>query len=331
MIQGVWGNLSVERPRTETTVGWVWSPQAALHEKPSCHHDQYNHMDSGGAWKTIFTQHSPGCIQKYNLKLHYTRKKPYIKYVQKHGPVLWTPAHLRWTKKRVDTCSVVRGVHVSAAFGKNWRLLLQRWERASRSVIRERFKASVCDGMGVHQCPWHGFLHMCKGTTDAEVDVRVAMLYATIKVTSFPGRSVVISAGRCQISFYTTSNSVASYTQSVCAWLACLQSTSVSYWKCMEHHEEENQTTITTDCWEADVLDSARMDTDSSEKLQQSVSSVPKPLKHVIKRKLREHNGKHDSGTAFTECVDASVSTFGSVFSTQWSEDNENQFSILVC
>jgi len=172
--------------------------------------------------------------------------------------------------------------------------------------------------MGVHQCPWHGWLHMCEGTTDAEVDVRVAMLYATIKVTSFPGRSVVISAGRYQTTFCMTSNNVASYTQSVCAWLTCLQSTSVSYWKCMEHHEEENQTTTTTDCWEADVLDSARMDTDSSEKLQQSVSSVPKPLKHVIKRKLMgiplPWNGKHDSGTTFTECVDTSDSTFGSVF-----------------
>ena len=28
---------------------------------------------------------------------------------------------------------------------------------------------------------------------------------------------------------------------SVCVWLTWLQSRSVSYWKCMEHHEEENQ------------------------------------------------------------------------------------------
>ena len=29
----------------------------------------------------------------------------------------------------------------------------------------------------------------------------------------------------------------------VCAWLVCMQSRSVSYWKCMAHHEGENQTT----------------------------------------------------------------------------------------
>ena len=62
-----------------------------------------------------------------------------------------------------------------------------------------------------------------------------------------PGRSVVTSAIQCQTSFLVTSNSVALYTQSVCTWLACLQSTSVSYRKCTEHHEE-NQTK-TRDCW----------------------------------------------------------------------------------
>ena len=49
------------------------------------------------------------------------------------------------------------------------------------------------------------------------------------------------------------------------------------------------------------------MDTDSSEKLQQSVSSVPKALQSVIKRKLMEHDGKHESGTTFTECAAASA------------------------
>ena len=36
----------------------------------------------------------------------------------------------------------------------------------------------------------------------------------------------------------------------LCAWLAW----SVSYWKCMAHNKEENQTMATTDCWAAQVL-----------------------------------------------------------------------------
>ena len=53
--------------------------------------------------------------------------------------------------------------------------------------------------------------------------------------------------------------------------------------KMLEHHEEENQTTTSRDCWAAGIWDSAEMDPDSSEKLQQSVSSVPKVLKRDIK------------------------------------------------
>ena len=48
--------------------------------------------------------------------------------------------------------------------------------------------------------------------------------------------------------------------------------------------EEENQTTTTRDCWAAEIWDSAGMDPDSCEKLQQSVSqSVPKASERVIK------------------------------------------------
>ena len=62
----------------------------------------------------------------------------------------------------------------------------------------------------------------------------------------------------------------------------------------MEHHEEENQTTTTTGGRAAETLNSARMDTNSSEK-QQQLSSFPNPMKCVNKRKLMEHIGEHDS------------------------------------
>jgi len=35
-----------------------------------------------------------------------------------------------------------------------------RMRKSIQAVIRERFKASVCHGMGLHQCPWHGWLHV---------------------------------------------------------------------------------------------------------------------------------------------------------------------------
>lgn len=38
--------------------------------------------------------------QKCNLKLYYTRRKPYINSVQKHCGVLWAQARIRWTERK---------------------------------------------------------------------------------------------------------------------------------------------------------------------------------------------------------------------------------------
>lgn len=40
------------------------------------------------------------CIQKCNLKLHYTSRKPYISSTQKPCRVLWAGGQLRWTGRR---------------------------------------------------------------------------------------------------------------------------------------------------------------------------------------------------------------------------------------
>lgn len=79
-------------------------------------------------------------------------------------------------------------------------------------------------------------------------------VYSTIKVTVCHGNSIVSSARQRQASFLLHSLK----TQCVCAWLACQQSRSASCWKCMAHHERENQSTGTTHCRAAEVLYQAR-------------------------------------------------------------------------
>ena len=89
---------------------------------------------------------------------------------------------------------------------------------------------------------------MCEGTIDAEAYVGILETYAAIKTTTFPW-DMSISAGQCQaLSALVTT---AWLLRRACAWLSCLQSRSVSYIKCMAHHEEENQTTATKDSWAA--------------------------------------------------------------------------------
>ena len=65
----------------------------------------------------------------------------------------------------------------------------------------------------------------------------------------FTGRSVVISAAQCHRG-----------TPSVYAWLVRLQCRTVSYRKGVKRHEDENQTTTTTECWAAEILHSGKMD-----------------------------------------------------------------------
>ena len=86
-------------------------------------------------WKvSLNTVH--GCIQKCELKLYPTRRKPYISSVQNHGPVLWTPAHLRWTERQ--------WTRVLWSDESTFQLLLE--------ILTEK-------------------LHLCEGAIDAEVDV----------------------------------------------------------------------------------------------------------------------------------------------------------------
>lgn len=58
-------------------------------------------------------------------------------------------------------------------------------------------------------------------------------------MTAFPRNSIYISPGQCQTSFCPPYKNI----ECVCTWLVCLHPRSVSYWKCLEHHEEENQKT----------------------------------------------------------------------------------------
>ena len=221
------------------------------------------------------------CIQKCNLKLYYTMRNPYINSVQKHGPVLWTWAHLRWTERQWTRVLWSDESKFQLLLGKA-DICFSKDEKEHPGCYQREVWSQRLWRYGVHQCPWQGWLHMC-----AEMDVGVLERYMLpLRWRLFPGGSWLFQQDDARPHSARLPTAWL-HTQTVCAWPACLQSTSVFYWKCMEHHEEENQTTTTTDCWTAEILDSAKMNTDSSEKLQRSVSSVPKALKSVIRRRPR--------------------------------------------
>lgn len=73
-------------------------------------------------------------------------------------------------------------------------------------------------------------------------------------------------------------------TLSVCAGLTCLHSRFGYCWKCMAHHEKENQT-VAIDSWAAKVFIQRELTNVLFTKPQQLLFSVPTLLKSVIKGK----------------------------------------------
>ena len=71
----------------------------------------------------------------------------------------------------------------------------------------------------------------------------------------------------------------------ICIECVCLTGQPVSYWKCRAHHEEENQTTETTDCRAAQVLYTPRKGKKIHLQNCNNLFSFPKRLQSVIKRK----------------------------------------------
>ncbi len=168
-------------------------------------------------------------------------------------------------------CAVVRWVHISTCFWEKWMSSSQsqRPKGPSRLSSATDAKASVCRGKVVQQSQQHGDWHMCESTIYRDC----TETYAAIKMTRFMGRPWLDQDNARYHSAYATTvwfrrdrvNVLDRLVCSIKQWssvnvLWCV--TSVSYWKCMAHHEKENQTTTLTDCWASEVLNQARLDKD---------------------------------------------------------------------
>ena len=131
------------------------SSQVVLFQKPSCYHDGHSHLCLGVLRKIIVTQHCLPLHQEMALEIVLC-KEAFINFTQKRCWVLWTQSH--GPKNSLNVFSG-QTVHISACF---WEKRMsdftsQRWKRPSRLLSTKSAKTSLCDGMGVHQCPRHGW------------------------------------------------------------------------------------------------------------------------------------------------------------------------------
>ena len=179
--------------------------------------------------------------------------------------ILWARSHLRWTERQWKRVLWSDESTFQLVFGKNGhRILCAKDEKDHPDCYQQKVQkpASVMV-WGCISAHSMGDLHICEGTIDAEAYVGILEMLPP-RLTTFPRNSMSISAGQCQ-AFILHKLQQCGFVGIECVCLtACLQSRSVSYWKCMVHHEEENQTTANMDCWAAHVLYTPRMGKNST-------------------------------------------------------------------
>ncbi len=198
---------------------------------------KYSHMDSGVLQKTAVNYHSLLLHQEMQLNICYSRRRLYINSMQQCRRILWAGAHLRCSKRQGWQMSP----HFNLFPGKmDFEFSVPKTKGTFQTFISDRSKSkrlswygSAADQTALVACVrryhWHGGIHWdCTET------------YSAIKMTSFMGspwkwyQDNARSHSECATTAWFRR-------QSECARLA---SRSVSYWKCMAHHEKENQTTF---------------------------------------------------------------------------------------
>ena len=121
-----------------------------------------------------------------------------INFAQNCRRVLWAQSHLRLGLK--ESGNMFSG-QISPCFNlflekTDVDIYVPKIERSSRLLPTKNIKTSLCDGMGA--------LQICEGTIDAEAYVVILQTYAAVKKSTFQRNPMSISAGKCQVSFYTS-------------------------------------------------------------------------------------------------------------------------------
>ncbi len=106
--------------------------------------------------KTLSVNTIHRAIRRCRLKLYRSKKKPYLNMIQKHRRFLWAKAHLKWTVAKWKTVLWSDESKFEVLFGKLGRHVIRTKEDKLLSALSS--EACISDGMGLHECVWHGQL-----------------------------------------------------------------------------------------------------------------------------------------------------------------------------
>ncbi len=224
----------------------------------------------------------------YRSKLYRSKKKPYLNMIQKRRRFLWAKAHLKWTVAKWKTVLWSDESKFEVLFGKLGRHVIRTKEDKDNPSCYQRSVQKPASLMvwGCMSACGMGSLHIWKGTINAERYIQV------LEQHMLPSRCRLFQGRPCIFQHDNARPHTASITTSwlrrrriqVLKWPACSPDLSPieNIWRIIKRKMRQRRPK-TVEQLEACIRQ--EWDNIPIPKLEQLVSSVPRRLQTVIKRR----------------------------------------------
>ncbi len=238
--------------------------------------------------KTLSVNTIHRAIHRCRLKLYRSKKKPYLNMIQKRRRFLWAKAHLKWTVAKWKTVLWSDESKFEVLFGKLGRNVIRTKEDKDNPSCYQRSVQKPASLMvwGCMSACGMGSLHIWKGTINAERYIQV------LEQHMLPSRRRLFQGRPCIFQHDNARPHTASITTSwlrrrrirVLKWPACSPDLSPieNIWRIIKRKMRQRRPK-TVEQLEACIRQ--EWDNIPIPKLEQLVSSVPRRLQTVIKRR----------------------------------------------
>ncbi len=238
--------------------------------------------------KTLSVNTIHRAIRRCRLKLYRSKKKPYLNMIQKRRCFLWAKAHLKWTVAKWKTVLWSDESKFEVLFGKLGRHVIRTKEDKDNPSCYQRSVQKPASLMvwGCMSACGMGSLHIWKGTINAERYIQI------LEQHMLPSRRRLFQGRPCIFQHDNARPHTASITTSwlrrrriqVLKWPACSPDLSPieNIWRIIKRKMRQRRPK-TVEQLEACIRQ--EWDNIPIPKLEQLVSSVPRRLQTVIKRR----------------------------------------------
>ncbi len=159
--------------------------------------------------KTLSVNTIHRSIRRCRLKLYRSKKKPYLNMIQKRRRFIWTKAHLKWTVAKWKTVLWSDESKFEVLFGKlGCHVIRTKEDKDNPSCYQRSVQKPASDGMGLHECVWHGQLtHLERHHQCWKVYPSSRITYAPIQTSSLSGKH--FPTWQCQTTYCINYNIMA--------------------------------------------------------------------------------------------------------------------------